>query len=215
MKKFTLIFTLSILSVMVLAACAPAAQPAVMEKDEAPANDAQDMEGQAPEAASAQDNSSMEEQSEMAGPAWYGWELTDVNSGSVFKVADYQGKVVLVETLAVWCSNCLKQQQEVLKLHELVGEREDFVSLGIDIDPNEDSTVLANYTRQNGFDWVYTVAPAELVNEISSLYGSQYLNPPSTPMLVIDRAGNPHLLPFGIKKADELLKALEPFLNES
>jgi hypothetical protein len=33
-------------------------------------------------------------------------------------------------------------------------------------------------------------------------------------MLIIDRHGEAHLLPFGIKDAAELMKALEPFLSE-
>ena len=147
-------------------------------------------------------------------PDWYGWEFTDVNSGAVLKVADFQGKVVLVETLAMWCSNCYRQQQEVLRLHALLGERDDLVSLGIDIDPNEDSQALSRYTAENGFDWYYTVASPEVIEEISVLYGVQYLNPPSTPMLIIDRGGKAHLLPFGIKSAEDLQSALEPYLNE-
>ena len=144
-------------------------------------------------------------------PAWYSWELSNINSGSTFHVADFQGKVVLVETMAVWCSNCYKQQQEVLSLHQLLGERDDFVSIGIDIDPNEEQDTLISYTGQNGFDWFYVVASSELINEIGTLYGTQYLNPPSTPMLIIDRQGEAHLLPFGIKSAEELQSALEPF----
>ncbi len=70
-------------------------------------------------------------------PAWFSASLTDVNSGQPFTVADHQGKVVLVETLAVWCSNCMKQQKQVLALHEALGERDDFVSVGLDIDLNE------------------------------------------------------------------------------
>jgi hypothetical protein len=37
----------------------------------------------------------------MAAPAWYGAGLTDVNTGTAFKVADWKGKVVLVEITAV------------------------------------------------------------------------------------------------------------------
>ncbi len=144
---------------------------------------------------------------------WYAWDLTDINSGSVFKVADQQGKVVLVETMAIWCSNCLKQQKEVARLHDLLGGREDFVSLGVNIDPNEDADYLRSYTQDNGFDWLYVVAAPELIDRISTLYGVQYLNPPSTPMLIIDRQGVAHQLPFGIKSAEELQSALDPFLG--
>ncbi len=151
---------------------------------------------------------------EMALPDWFDWELTDVNSGSNFSISEHQGKVILVETMAIWCSNCLRQQGEVKRLHAALGERADFVSLGIDIDPNEDSAALSAYTRQNGFDWLYVVASDELINEISSLYGVQFLNPPSTPMLIIDRQDDTHALPFGIKSAEELQSALQPFLDE-
>ena len=48
----------------------------------------------------------------------------------------------------------------------------------------------------------------------ANLYGNQLLNPPSTPILIIDRHGEVHLLPFGIKSSEDLLKAIEPFLKD-
>lgn len=98
----------------------------------------------------------------MVSPEWFTVSLTDVNSGETFAVADFKGKVVLVETLAMWCSNCLKQQGQVQMLHDLVGENDGFISLGIDIDPNENADALKSYTNNNGFDWIYTVAPTEV-----------------------------------------------------
>jgi cytochrome oxidase Cu insertion factor (SCO1/SenC/PrrC family) len=148
-------------------------------------------------------------------PAYFSSELTDVRSGESFMIADFQGKVVLVETLAQWCSNCLKQQNQVLDLHAIMGARDDFVSLGLDIDPNEDAATLKDYVKRNGFNWLYAVAPAEVSREIANLYGDQFLNPPSTPMFIIDRHGQVHPLPFGIKSAAELMEALKPFLEES
>ena len=130
-------------------------------------------------------------------------------------MADLQGQVVLVETLAVWCSTCLRQQGEVKQIHQLLGEREDFVSLGLDIDPNETADILGNHASRNGFDWLFAVAPREVSREIGNLYGNLFLNPPSTPMLIIDRGGQAHPLPFGIKSADDLLVALEPFFVEN
>jgi hypothetical protein len=148
-------------------------------------------------------------------PAYFSTELTDVRSDESFTIADFKGKVVLVETLAMWCSNCLKQQNQVLELHRIIGERDDFVSLGLDIDPFEDAAMLKDYIRRNGFTWPYAVAPAEVSREIGNLYGDQFLNPPSTPMFIIDRHGQVHPLPFGIKSAGELMEALRPFLEES
>jgi thiol-disulfide isomerase/thioredoxin len=148
-------------------------------------------------------------------PDWFKVELVDVSTGESFRIEDYRGKVVLVETMAMWCSNCMKQQQQVKALHDLLGERDNFISVGLDIDINEDAGTLAKYVERNGFDWVYVVVPAEVGRELGNLYGNQFLNPPSTPMLIIDSEGEVHPLPFGIKSAESLFEALKPFLNDS
>ncbi len=198
-----------IFAALVVSACSPApVEPAASAVESAPVAEEPSGESLPPEQESLA-------APQIVQPGWYAMELTDVNTGSVFRVADLQGKVVLVETMAVWCSNCFRQQIEVKELHELIGDREDFVSLGIDIDPNESVPQLTGYVKENGFDWLYTVASTELINEISDLYGPQFLNPPSTPMLIIDKQGEANLLPFGIKSADELLEFLQPFLDES
>ncbi len=62
--------------------------------------------------------------------------------------------------------------------------------------------------------WIYAIAPAEVSREISSLYGDQFLNPPSTPMLLIDRHGNVHPLPFGLKNAGELASLIESYQGQ-
>jgi cytochrome oxidase Cu insertion factor (SCO1/SenC/PrrC family) len=150
----------------------------------------------------------------MESPAWFNATLTDVQTGTMFTVQDLKGKVMLVEMMAVWCPNCKQQQEHVKELHGLLGQRDDFVSLGLDIDPNETADALKSYVNANGFDWYYAVPPADVSREIASLYGDQFLNPPSTPMLIIDRHGVVHPLPFGIKSADDLLRAVQPFLDE-
>ena len=151
----------------------------------------------------------------MMSPAWFGLTLTDVATQESFTINDLKGKVILVEALAQWCPKCLQQQKQVVKLLKLVGETPDFVILGLDIDPNEDSASLKAYIEENGFTWRYAVTPAEVSREIGNLYGSQFLNPTSTPMLIIDRHGEVHPLPFGIKSAEDLLAAIEPFLMEA
>jgi len=149
----------------------------------------------------------------MAVPAWFTATLTQATSGASFAIQDYEGKVVLVETMAVWCTTCFAQQQQIQELHNLLGMAADLVSISLDIDPNEDNAVLKSYVEKNGFDWTYAVAPKEVAREIGLLYGDQFLNPPSAPMFIIDRHGEVHPLPFGVKSADDLKKAVEPYLN--
>jgi hypothetical protein len=147
-------------------------------------------------------------------PAFFEAALIHPVTGEQFVIKDQLGKVILVENMAMWCSTCLRQQKEVKLLRETLGDREDFVSLGLDIDPNENAADLQVYLENNGFDWLYAVAPPDALREIDQLLGTQYLNPPSAPMFIIDRGGAIHMLPFGVKSAADLQAALEPFLNE-
>jgi len=229
MKKKSILLHVMLLLAFVLAACGGTA-PDVMEKptEEAmmdkPTEEAMTephdvamtedtmME---PTAEAMMDDSMSSDDAMMEAPAWFSASLTNVHNDEAFTISDLKGKVILVETMAVWCSNCLKQQTQVKALHASLGERDDFVSIGIDIDPNEDAAKLKSFIEGNGFDWKYVVAPADVSRDISSLYGAQFLNPPSTPMLIIDRHGEAHPLPFGIKSADDLMKALQPFLDEA
>jgi len=155
------------------------------------------------------------EEAMMESPSWFNAALTDARTGQTFSINDFNGKVVLVETMAIWCSNCLKQQGQVKALHEQLGPRDDFVSIGLDIDPNETTEALNSYVENKGFDWLYAVPSRDVSREIAALYGDQFLNPPSTPIVVIDRHGDAHPLPFGIKSADDLMQAIQPFLDES
>ena len=151
----------------------------------------------------------------MSEAGWFGTTFTNVSSGETFTINDFKGKVVLIENLAMWCSNCKKQQEQVKILHELIGMNEDLVSIGLDIDTNENAEDLKTYTADNGFDWIYAVASQEVTREIANLYGAQFLNPPSTPIIIVDRKGVAHPMPFGIKRAEDLKSFIEPFLSEN
>jgi thiol-disulfide isomerase/thioredoxin len=212
MNKKLFVTSFIILSALIINACSQAVPetvtPAELAVDTNQVNKESGSSGEQPLA------EAVEEASPVSQPDWYAYDLTDINTGVVFRVEDFSGKVVLVETMAVWCSNCLRQQKEVARLHDLVGGRDDLISIGIDIDPNEDVPKLTDFVKNNGFDWRYVVASDELINDISALYGTQYINPPSTPMFIIDRQGAVHQLPFGVKSAESLLDALQPFLGE-
>lgn len=221
-------FALVIL-ILAITACSPVASnsESVLEKP------AEDLTGVTPEPTMEKSSESMQESTSevmaeqvatspesmneetMDEPQWFNIPLTNVHNNEMFTITDFKGKVILVETLAMWCSNCKKQQTEVKALHEALGPDHQLISIGLDIDPNENANDLKAYTENNGFDWIYAVAPAELSREIANLYGDQFLNPPSTPILIIDRKGQVHPLPFGIKSAQDLMRYIEPFLVET
>ena len=146
-------------------------------------------------------------------PEWFDIELTDVQTGGTFTMNDYAGKVVLVETMAIWCPNCIIQANEVRTLHEILGNPEDLVSVSLDVDVNEDAASLKEYSYGYGFDWHFAVVPLEVARALGNLYTAQYLNPPISPMLVIDRNGEVHHLEYGKKSAQKLLESVEPYLT--
>ncbi|MEN9562680.1 MAG: hypothetical protein RIR73_924 [Chloroflexota bacterium] len=218
MKTKNILASFVLLLAFLFTACGAPADDSMMEEDammteEAMHDTAMTEEVMMTEEAMTEE--AMADDTMMESPAWFGISLMNVRTNEAFTIEDLHGKVVLVETMAVWCPNCLKQQAQVQELHNLLGERDDFVSIGLDIDPNEDSSKLLSFIDEQGFDWAYAVSPADVSRDLASLYGDQFLNPPSTPMLVIDRHGIVHPLPFGIKSADDLLKAIQPYLDES
>ena len=149
----------------------------------------------------------------IASPAWVSTTLTDAVTAKPFRLKDEAGRVVLVEDMATWCPNCLQQQRQVVALHRALGESSGLVSVGLDVDPHEDQALLKSYVQKEGFTWTYAIAPSFVGHDLGQLYGDQFLNPSATPMLVIDRQGQVHPLPFGIKSADTLQKDLQPYLN--
>ena len=144
---------------------------------------------------------------------WVQADLSNARTGQTFKVTDFKGKVVLLEAMAIWCTNCLQQQKQVQALHAALGQHDDVISIGLDVDPNENAPALKAYADKNGFTWTYAVAPTGVARELGNRYTAQFLNPTSTPMLIVDRAGQIHPLPFGIKSAQVLQDALGPYLQ--
>jgi thiol-disulfide isomerase/thioredoxin len=148
------------------------------------------------------------------GPTWFSAMMTDVNTGDTFTINDFRGKVVLVETMAQWCPKCKQQQDEIKQVHdEMAASTPDLVFITLNTDPNENADDLKEYTARHQYSWLYAVPSKDVVREIGNLFGAQFLNAPSTPVLIIDRKGEAHPLPFGIKSSTDLMKALEPFLN--
>ncbi len=147
-------------------------------------------------------------------PEWFDLEMTDALTGELFSINDYAGKVVLLEAMAIWCPTCRRQGDEVKRLHELLGNPEDLVSISLDVDMGEDAGMLKDYAQQLGYEWHLAVAPLLVARALGNMYSAQYLNPPVSPMLVIDRDGNVLGLPFGsVKSAEGLEGVVAPLLG--
>jgi thiol-disulfide isomerase/thioredoxin len=132
-------------------------------------------------------------------------ELTDVATGRTFRLADLAGTTVIIETMAIWCSNCLAQQRHVYDaLVDLAPAHVAYVV--IDVDPNETEAALAQYRDRNGFTGTYVVATRDLARALASEFGDQVLNPPSTPMLLIGSDGRVTLTDYGSKSPERIVE---------
>lgn len=117
-----------------------------------------------------------------ADPGWYEATLTDVLTDETFRIADFE-RPVLLEPFAVWCSNCQRQQEEMIDFHEAVGD--DVVSISINVDANEDAQRVREHAARHGFDWRYVVAPTAVSEALVDQFGSSIVNPPSVPMVLV------------------------------
>lgn len=120
--------------------------------------------------------------------------LRDVRSGEEFTLGALAAeKPVLLETMAIWCSNCRAQQHNVVDAHALA----DFHSISLDVDPNEYPNDLADYADREGFDWLFATANAELVSQLRERFGTAVAVPPSMPKVLFRTDGSIELIGLG------------------
>lgn len=135
-------------------------------------------------------------------------ELTDAATGESFTLASLAGNVVAIEPMAIWCSNCKAQQNNVKDAYaDITGAGVTYISLGID--PGENEGSLAKYAERNGFAWTFVKSPTEFSRELSDLFGPQILSAPSTPLIVLDADGEVFRQEWGFHGPDSLLGILE------
>lgn len=144
----------------------------------------------------------------IATPAWMNIELTDVATGQKFKISDFKGKFVLLESFAVWCPACLEQQKEMKKIIEATSEY--VVLISLNTDPNEDEAKIKIHTEWNDLNWFFAVSPEELTRALIDEFGLRVVSAPSTPIVLIcrDQSQSTRFLESGLKSADTLLSEI-------
>jgi thiol-disulfide isomerase/thioredoxin len=138
--------------------------------------------------------------------SWYNTGLKDVRTGEMFMLSDFSGEVILFESFAVWCPTCTRQQKEIKKLHEEIGD--DVISVSLDIDSNEDESQVLRHTNEQGFNWRFAVSPTALTQGLVDDFGVDIVNAPSAPVVLICRDGRAKQLGSGVKKVPELKEAI-------
>ena len=135
---------------------------------------------------------------------WRTTPLVDARSGETFAINDLRGKLVAVEPMAIWCSNCQIQQLEAaVALKQLASP--DIVYISLDVDPNEQPDALAKYADGREFGWRFAVAGTEVARSLAAAFGDQILSPPSTPLILIGPDGSVVSQDFGIRGSGNLV----------
>ena len=140
-------------------------------------------------------------------PSWMDIELKDVRTGESFRISDFEGRPILLESFAVWCPTCTAQQREIGKLKDSEGEG--IIHISLDTDPNEDEARIMEHLERNGFDWYYAVSPIELTQALMDEFGLAVVNAPGAPVVLICEDLSTRFLRTGVKTADALLGEVE------
>jgi thiol-disulfide isomerase/thioredoxin len=132
-------------------------------------------------------------------------------NGSPFKIADYSGKVILVNLWATWCGPCKMEIPELVKIHKEFQDR-GVEMIGLSTEPQEDSAEAVRYfVREFNMDYKVGWSPQEVSLEL--MQGRQSI-PQS---FVITRDGKilKRFIGFSPRIVPQLRQALEEALSYS
>ena len=118
---------------------------------------------------------------------WVGQVLPDFSSavdldGTPISLADYRGKVVLLDFWAVWCGPCLGEIPRIKAVYEKY-HAQGFDVIGVSLD--EDEAVLRKYIRENALPWRQVFDGQKWSGHLVEQYGVRSIPAP----FLIDRGG--------------------------
>jgi peroxiredoxin len=129
--------------------------------------------------------------------------LSDVN-GQPVSLADYRGRVLLVNNWATWCPPC-KAEMPDLETYYQTHKNDDFTLIGISAGDTQKQ--VADFIKAYGITFPIWLDPQE-----SALVAFQTLNLPSS--FVIDASGTVRLAWTGAISLENLERYVTPLLNE-
>jgi len=101
------------------------------------------------------------------GKAFPDFQVKDLD-GNDLSLADYAGKVVLIDCWATWCGPCVAELPHVLETYEKYHDK-GFEIIGISLDTDRDK--LAGFIEQRGMTWRQYFDGKGWENELADKYG--------------------------------------------
>jgi thiol-disulfide isomerase/thioredoxin len=80
----------------------------------------------------------------------YNFSLYDTKE-SLYSLADFKGKVVVLDIWAMWCAPCLSEKPFFLKLEEEYKKRDDIIFLGVSVDGLNRKDVWKGFVAKKGW----------------------------------------------------------------
>jgi thiol-disulfide isomerase/thioredoxin len=142
-----------------------------------------------------------------AGPAWASLPLVNAETGESFTLADFAGKTVFVEPFATWCTNCRRQLPNVDAARQQVDPAQ-VIFVALSVAENVDNATLSQYAADNGWDFIYAAASMEVTEGLVASFGRTVITPPSTPHFIIRPDGSLTALATGTHDAAALVAKL-------
>ncbi|MBN2053624.1 redoxin domain-containing protein [bacterium] len=130
------------------------------------------------------------------------FELRDLN-GNIVRLADFKGKVVLVDFWATWCGPCRKIIPDLVRLHTNYHTKGlEIIGLSLDRQPEK---VLPSFIQQNKISYPIAAASQRLAAEFG---GVKYI----PTLFVVDKNGTIVGQHVGGTDYDSLVKMVEKLL---
>jgi peroxiredoxin len=95
------------------------------------------------------------------------FEVKDT-TGKPLSIANYKGKVVLLDFWATWCGPCVHELPNVIKTYE-AHHPKGFEIIGISLDKDQDK--LASFTKEKNMTWVQYFDGLVWENKLAVKYG--------------------------------------------
>ena len=146
---------------------------------------------------------------------WRSIPFVNVRTNQNMTFADFAGKTIVVETVSIWCGNCVAQQKESAKALTQLGDAAPvYISLDLDIaHPDDDAESVANHEDYKQFPWIFAITNKTLTRALITEFGYNVLNPPITPIFVIRPDGTASDLYTGNRSADEMIGIMQAGLK--
>jgi thiol-disulfide isomerase/thioredoxin len=136
--------------------------------------------------------------------------LRDVRTGEFFSIAGLAPRLVVIEPMATWCTNCRAQQVAAREALATLNNP-DIVYISLDVDSIENEADLAAYADGHSFPWRFAVASREVARSLAQEFGDVALAPPAVPSITVAPTGEV-TFGFGHRDANQLVAELSALL---